>query len=202
RLMAESNAASSTWSGENNSDCGSEICAPPAKTFGVHHRHLPRAMEVARNCACGKNCDFASHGIVTAPESHGQAGSRKASAKIASVTATGTRAAETSAAAGDDRPAPARQLCTRSVPGVRAGSSCQAETALPSAGTGAWSLRVIPLSPCEPGVGPSIRDPPQQRTRRCRTARRCVSSVDHEAIALYCGGRTERPAHDDDINLH
>ena len=42
-------AASKTWSGENKSDCGSEICAQPAKTLGDHHGHSPRANELARN---------------------------------------------------------------------------------------------------------------------------------------------------------
>src|SRR6266567_4075738 len=96
RLIAALEAASSTCSGENKSDCGSEISDQPAKTFGDHHGHSPRASELARNCTCGKNCDFASHGMVTAPDSHGHAGSRKASANIASVTGSGTRAAVTS----------------------------------------------------------------------------------------------------------
>src|SRR6267378_333624 len=89
--MAELNTANRTWSGENNSDCGSEICVQPAKTLGVHHGHSPRANELARNCTCGKNCDLASHGIVTAPESHGQVGSRNASAKIPMVASKETR---------------------------------------------------------------------------------------------------------------
>src|SRR5262249_60444588 len=80
--------------GENRSDCGSEICGQPANTFGDHTGHSPRASELARNCTCGKNCDLASHGIVTLPESHGQAGTRKASAKIAIASTSGTRAVE------------------------------------------------------------------------------------------------------------
>src|SRR6266852_2568060 len=92
KLIAELKAASRTCSGENSSDCGSEISGQPANTLGAHHGHSPRANDVARNCTCGKNCDLASHGIVTAPDSQGQAGSRKASAKIAIVATSGTRA--------------------------------------------------------------------------------------------------------------
>src|SRR5215470_12695936 len=91
--MAELNTASRTCSGENSSDCGSEICGQPAKILGDHHGHSPRAIELARNCTWGKNCDLASHGIVTAPDSHGQAGSRKARANSAMATPNGTRAA-------------------------------------------------------------------------------------------------------------
>src|SRR2546429_4107316 len=112
RLIAALEAASSTCSGENKSDCGSEISDQPAKTFGDHHGHSPRANELARNCTCGKNCDFASHGIVTSPESHGQTGNRKTSRKIATVTASGTRAAEAAA-----RPAPASHGLARSSTG-------------------------------------------------------------------------------------
>src|SRR5436305_15228247 len=98
------------WSGENRSDCGSEICDQPAKTLGDHHGHSPRASELARNCACGKNGDFASHGIVTLPESHGQAGSRNDSVKIATVSTSGMRSAETTA-----RPAAASNSDARAV---------------------------------------------------------------------------------------
>src|SRR5215467_7834752 len=90
--MAELNTASRTCSGENSSDCGSEICGQPAKILGDHHGHSPRAIEPARNCTCGKNWDLASHGIVTAPDSHGQAGSRNASANMAMATPGETRA--------------------------------------------------------------------------------------------------------------
>src|SRR5262245_42228568 len=93
--MAELNTASKTWRGENNSDCGSEIWVQPAKTFGVHHGHSPRANELARTCTCGKNCDLASHGIVTVPESHGQVGNRNASAKIPMVASSEMRAVST-----------------------------------------------------------------------------------------------------------
>src|SRR3977135_87181 len=96
--MAELNTANRTWSGENNSACGSEICRQPAKTLGVHHGHSPRANELARNCTCGKNCDLASHGMVTVPESHGQVGSRNASAKIPMVVNKETRVVATPAA--------------------------------------------------------------------------------------------------------
>src|SRR5436190_20480885 len=89
RLMSGPRHASRRCSGENISDCGSAICGQPAKTFGVHHGHSPRAIELARNCTCGKNCDLASQGIVTAPESHGEEGRRKARANTAMVTATG-----------------------------------------------------------------------------------------------------------------
>src|SRR5262249_39065583 len=91
KLIDALKAASRTWNGENKSDWGSEICGQPANTFGDHHGHSPRASEFARNCTCGKNCDLASQGIVTLPESHGQAGTRKASAKIATVSTSGTR---------------------------------------------------------------------------------------------------------------
>src|SRR5262249_50676120 len=50
---------------------------------------------------------FASHGIVSAPESHGHAGSRKASAKIATVAGNGRREAATPAVMGSPA-APAR----------------------------------------------------------------------------------------------
>src|SRR5215470_4809377 len=106
--MAELNTASNTWSGENKSDCGSEICGQPAKTLGDHHGHSPRAIELARNCTCGKNCDFASHGIVRRPESQGHAGSRTASVKIKSVRTSGRCPAETAARHGAPSHAAAR----------------------------------------------------------------------------------------------
>src|SRR3954447_10057385 len=84
--MAGCRSAQATCSGENKSDCGSAIIGQPAKTFGVHHGHSAREIEVAKNCRAGKNCDFASHGIVTAPESQGQDNATKASANIAIVT--------------------------------------------------------------------------------------------------------------------
>src|SRR5262249_3249184 len=43
-----------------------------------------------RNCSCGWNSALASHGMVTAPDSHGQAGSAKAAAKIATTAASRT----------------------------------------------------------------------------------------------------------------
>src|SRR6266849_3118335 len=104
KLIAELKTASKTWSGENSSDCGSEISGQPAKTLGAHHGHSPRANDVAKNCTCGKNCDLASHGIVTAPDSQGQAGSRKASAKTAIVATSGTRALAMPAAARSGLP--------------------------------------------------------------------------------------------------
>ena len=103
RLIAELKAASRTCSGENSSDCGSEISGQPANTLGAHHGHSPCANAVARNCTCGKNCDLASHGMVTAPDSHGQAGSTKASAKIAMV-------------ARSEMPAPARAATSATGP--------------------------------------------------------------------------------------
>lgn len=42
-----------------------------------------------RDIISGRNCDLASQGIVTSPDSHGHAGSRKASAKSAMVRASG-----------------------------------------------------------------------------------------------------------------
>src|SRR5258708_36253683 len=96
-LTAALAPANRTWSGENKSDCGSEICGQPAKTLGDHQGHSPRANELARNCTCGKNCDFASHGIVRRPESQGQAGSRNASMNIKSVRRSGRRPAEIAA---------------------------------------------------------------------------------------------------------
>jgi hypothetical protein len=83
--------ASNTCSGENSSDCGSEISGQPAKALGDHHGQSPRASDAARNCIGGKNCDFASHGIVTAPDSHGHAHATNASAKIATVTSSEAR---------------------------------------------------------------------------------------------------------------
>src|SRR5258707_14150831 len=102
--MAELNAASSTWSGENSSDCGSEISGQPANTLGVHHGHSPCAMDVARNCTGGKNCDLASHGMVKVPESHGQAGSRNASANMAIVAGSEMRVVAAASAACVSRP--------------------------------------------------------------------------------------------------
>src|SRR5437870_8417345 len=84
-------AANRTCNGENSSDWGSQIIGQPAKTFGVHQGHSPRPMDAARNCNGGKNCDFASHGMVTAPESQGHAGTRKASAKTAMASGSPTR---------------------------------------------------------------------------------------------------------------
>jgi len=46
--------------------------------FGVQNGESPCAREVARNCSSGWNCDLASHGMVTAPDSHGHARNRKA----------------------------------------------------------------------------------------------------------------------------
>src|SRR5262249_47712464 len=66
-----SNAARAKCSGEKINDCGSAICGQPANTFGVQNGCSPRASEDARNCNPGWNCALASHGIVTAPESHG-----------------------------------------------------------------------------------------------------------------------------------
>src|SRR5215467_10139749 len=71
KLGVGSNAASAKCSGEKISDCGSAICGQPANTFGVQNGDSPRASEDARNCNPGWNCAFASHGIVTMPESHG-----------------------------------------------------------------------------------------------------------------------------------
>src|SRR5947209_6770447 len=72
--------ASSTWSGENSIDCGSAMFGQPANTFGVQNGDSPLANARAMNSTGGKNVDFASYGTVTEPESHGQAGTRKASA--------------------------------------------------------------------------------------------------------------------------
>src|SRR5205807_2960472 len=76
-------SASSTCSGENNIDCGSAMFGQPANTFGVQTGDSAVANARAMNSTGGKNVDFASHGIVTAPDSHGHAGTRNASAKIA-----------------------------------------------------------------------------------------------------------------------
>src|SRR5215467_972337 len=72
KLGVGSKAASARCRGEKISDCGSAICGQPAKTFGVQNGDSPRASDEARNCNSGWNCALASHGIVTAPESHGQ----------------------------------------------------------------------------------------------------------------------------------
>src|SRR5262245_17468787 len=64
--------ASSRCSGEKISDCGSEICGQPAKTLGVQNGDSPRASDAARKLTCGKNCDLAYNGMVTAPDRHGQ----------------------------------------------------------------------------------------------------------------------------------
>src|SRR5262249_58788862 len=91
--MTGLSAASTTCSGENNSDCGSEISGQPANTLGVHHGHSPCAIDVARNCTGGKKCDFASQGMVTVPDSHGQGGSRKESANTPMGASNKTRLA-------------------------------------------------------------------------------------------------------------
>ena len=144
RLIAELKAASRTCSGENSSDCGSEISGQPAKTLGVHHGHSPRANEVARNCTCGKNCDLASHGIVTAPDSHGQAGSRKASAKIAIVAASGTRALAVPAASRAGLPAPDHADGDTS-PSARVSGSRLSPVSMPSPHCGAVWNRAYPI---------------------------------------------------------
>src|SRR5262245_31117027 len=61
----------------------------PANRLGVQNGDSPIASDLARNCKGGRNCDLASQGIVTRPDSHGHAGSRKASAKSAMVRASG-----------------------------------------------------------------------------------------------------------------
>src|SRR5215467_11544653 len=71
KLGVGSSAASARCSGEKISDCGSAICGQPANTFGVQNGDSPRASDEARNCNSDWNCALASHGIVTAPESHG-----------------------------------------------------------------------------------------------------------------------------------
>src|SRR5436305_5289957 len=82
-------SASSTCSGESSIDCGSAMLGQPAKTFGAQNGDCPVWNARAMNSTGGKNVDFASYGIVTAPESHGHAGTRKASAKIATMRASG-----------------------------------------------------------------------------------------------------------------
>src|SRR4051794_13723480 len=81
--------ASSTCSGESSIDCGSAMLGQPAKTFGAQNGDCPVWNARAMNSTGGKNVDLASYGIVTAPESHGHAGTRKASAKIATMRASG-----------------------------------------------------------------------------------------------------------------
>src|SRR5712691_7953700 len=89
KLALGSSKARGKWSGEKISDCGSEICGQPAKTFGVQNGDSPRASEAARKRTCGRNCDLASQGIVTAPESHGQDNTRHASANMPTVAGSG-----------------------------------------------------------------------------------------------------------------
>ena len=48
----------------------------PANTFGVQNGDSPVANARAMNSTGGKKVDLASYGIVTAPESHGHAGTR------------------------------------------------------------------------------------------------------------------------------
>src|SRR5947199_4002496 len=81
--------ASSTCSGESSIDCGSAMLGQPANTFGAQNGDSPLWKARAMNSTGGKNVDLASYGIVTAPESHGHAGTRKASAKIAMTRASG-----------------------------------------------------------------------------------------------------------------
>ena len=59
--------------------------------FGVQNGHSPAANERAMKATGGKKVDFASYGIVTAPESHGHAGTRNSSAKSATVAASSLR---------------------------------------------------------------------------------------------------------------
>ncbi len=91
---ADDRSASSTCSGDASIDCGSATFGQPAKTFGVQNGDSPVANARAMNSTGGRKVDFASYGTVTAPESHGHAGSRNASVKIAIVTGSegcGTR---------------------------------------------------------------------------------------------------------------
>src|SRR4051794_41794112 len=76
-------AASNTCSGESSIDCGSAMLGQPAKTLGAQNGDCPMWNARAMNSTGGKNVDFASYGIVTAPESHGQGGTREGSAKNA-----------------------------------------------------------------------------------------------------------------------
>src|SRR3954454_17037479 len=82
-------SASNTCSGESSIDCGSAMLGQPAKTFGAENGDCPVWNARAMNSTGGKNVDLPSYGIVTAPESHGHAGTRKASAKIAAMRASG-----------------------------------------------------------------------------------------------------------------
>src|SRR6267378_4464452 len=84
-----SSQARRTCRGEKMSDCGSEICGQPAKTLGVQNGSSPRASDAARKRTCGRNCDLASHGMVTAPDSHGHDKTSQARAKILTVTERG-----------------------------------------------------------------------------------------------------------------
>src|SRR3954447_25363667 len=65
------------------------MLSQPAKTFGAQNGDCPAWNARAMNSTGGKNVDLASYGIVTTPESHGHAGTRKASAKIAMTRASG-----------------------------------------------------------------------------------------------------------------
>src|SRR5262245_1804447 len=82
-------SASSTCSGDASIDCGSAAFGQPANTFGVQSEDSPVANARAMNSTGGRRVDFASYGTVTAPESHGQAGTRNATRKIAIVESSG-----------------------------------------------------------------------------------------------------------------
>jgi hypothetical protein len=93
------------------------ICGQPPKTLGVQNGDWPVASERARNENCGRNCDSASHGMVTAPDSHGQAGGRNARAYSPSVSRSGCASAAMRSAGGAAAP-PGN---TRTPVSVRAG---------------------------------------------------------------------------------
>src|ERR1700741_3828156 len=78
KLGVGSNAARAKCSGEKISDCGSAICGQPANRFGVQNGDSPCAKDEARNCNCDWAWALASHGMVTAPDSHGHASSANA----------------------------------------------------------------------------------------------------------------------------
>src|SRR5437763_1456089 len=82
-------SASNTCSGESSIECGAAIVGQPADAFGAQSGDSPVWDARVRNSTGGKNVDLATYGIVTAPESHGHAGTRKASAKIAMTRASG-----------------------------------------------------------------------------------------------------------------
>src|SRR5262249_59855046 len=158
--------------------------------FGDHTGHSPRASELARNCTCGKNCDLASHGIVTLPESHGQAGPRQASPNIAIAGTSGPRAVEPTTRARHPRHEVAPFFIS-----ARARAFGQRDVWSSAAGTGATLFSSIRASGSSGFAQHNRRRAP---TGRDDVAPQAERTVDHDGAEPYHGARTkERLSYDD-----